>query len=456
MPETHSSNGNSPDGKDVPDYLRDVESIEYMDVESPDEECELAPELPDLSYKPFSAASALREARKLQEPERSKTVKRLRQRLSWQKKGIGATIEKLHQEVRKDPDASRSELRKIVDDAAVRYALTYDHRLNFEIAIEKYAKRHEAVEKYRKLYPNDADLFAACFDVRPHGTVKVTKGPMTLCFTCEDKRDYITATTFQRNTLDPKKLEELQKRSESSIGMALHTVRPPELESTVTLVWPYYENGAGIGWREQHKTLVHEDQHQFNKLFIPVESYTYPQHLLKNATKHAVDPKDAIARTVRYLAKHQRTSIGIDTAARDEILAHYAQGASPGDIFNALNNASSYDYKNSLYYKDAVDQAPHSIASLATRHLRKVFVPEVDDETQALHWNVDIPTEDVRKGVEKVLNEGYLHDLRVWIDAIWRLEEKNYHREEILHLLMQEPIRSWHQLSRRMRRKPER
>ena len=177
---------------------------------------ESAPEAAPLTYVPFDAGEELKNIKNLP-PEREdspeimkRAVRRdqvsdFKDNLMRQKEGIGKTIGDLRAMVESVPDASQEALMRKVFEVAPGYRFTQQQEGIFKNGVEQYCQKHLAVEKYREMYPDDNDLFEACFGRKPKGKLEVVKGPMTLCFRCFSENDYAFVRHFYAHGGDEKK-----------------------------------------------------------------------------------------------------------------------------------------------------------------------------------------------------------------------------------------------------------
>lgn len=405
---------------------------------------------------------------------REERLKNFKENLIHQKEGIAKAIGDLYDAIRSAPDTDRKNLFSKVRALAPEYKFTPRQIIAFGIAIEKYLSNHRTVEKYRAMYPNDGDLFEACFGRKPKGKIEVVKGPMTLYFRCYDNRDYVLIFTFPRYSGDETKIKpaDVASANESS-GTTVNRTKIEDLPEIIAAENmkqnnPYYESpqmAVDLGVltpdkkdSENAKTQIHEEQHHFNTLTEPLEtrrfmSLTADGHKIGNVNA----PEEAARDLTRNLVRLERKSMGFDSDARDEILAHYKEGADTQTILENLTTKENYDYVKT--YKTEIAQVPKSVKKRVNERLKnegdKLFYGKPkDEETAAIDASsLKIKVSDVRPHVGPVFKDEYKADLKKWLDAITALEDKHYTRDEIIALLYQEPINSWPNLARRMKTK---
>lgn len=150
-------------------------------------------------YTEFNPKEEVKNILKRSHAERKESLESFKQSFNEHKKGIAETIQELHNEINTRPDTSQADLLEIIAQNASKYRLTKEEMILFNYAIEGYEKKHSMVEKHRSIYPNDHELFNACFGFNPNGKVVVTKSPMTLTFHCYDEQDYNRLYSSGRN-----------------------------------------------------------------------------------------------------------------------------------------------------------------------------------------------------------------------------------------------------------------
>ena len=564
-----------------------------------------------LSYTPFDPKIELKNIRRLplkglEDPELSNVEKRtiraeqlvrFKENLIHQKEGIARTVADMRNTVESTPDATTEILLSRVQALAPEYKFTRDQISLFKYAIEQYQEKHTAVEKYRAMYPNDANLFEACFGKKPKSKIEIVKGSMTLFFRCFDRNDYAFVSSFYKHRGDKTKIvPEDVARANNSVAVAIGSVKIEELAGVVTAEnvgnnSPRYEllkgaekteeihkkefelfldsqrgnvdievkgvgiwkvkivehdeqgeplriqflnlnetdtplvfdvvrvepteemrahgnflgslkkvsdgqlqyntieylragnrihghinmdraflkiedqsaQGTTVKYREDkftmmpndemsERTRIHEDQHQFNKLFQPFEAREDVWTMMRRAVSGTKTPEEAVQKLIHGYVKLERKWIGFDSRARDEILAHYKEGRSTEEILQNLTKSRLYDYAEQ--YKTRIAEIPALVKKELEKEVSEVFYQNAEDFQTAVDVQaLEIEESDVQPHIESVFKEEYKADLKDWLDSISVLEQKGYTKDEIVALLYQEPINSWSNLSRRMKPK---
>jgi len=165
-------------------YQPDKDDYDQEMIDELEKHADKEPKEEPLTYYPFDPKTELKNVRKLSPEEqilpddekrriRAERLVNFRENLIRQKEGIATAIKDLHEAVESTPEATAESLLAWVLILAPRYKFTRDQIALFKYAIEQYQEKHTAVEKYRAMYPDDANLFEACFGKKPKGKIKI-------------------------------------------------------------------------------------------------------------------------------------------------------------------------------------------------------------------------------------------------------------------------------------------
>lgn len=224
----------------------------------------------------------------------------------------------------------------------------------------------------------------------------------------------------------------------------------------------------GNKWKVGNKDIsenirIHEEQHQFNKLFIPSEQTLRKGEAFKDPvkewnildsraeTKGQEEAKRALLHKLAINFRQQK----IDPKARDEIIAYYKDGRSVKEIIQALKTSELYDYKNTK-----VKFSNGEEISLA-KHIENLMIKGLKQWLGPNHSIKTIYFSDVEKAADEALNKAYLGytddqqnyhkgSLDMWGDQILRLEKMGYKREDIVSLLSTLPANKWRAFANRL------
>ncbi len=370
--------------------------------------------------------------------ERVQRREEYKESLLRQKDCIARTIVRLRRTVEQSPDVSLEDLQTIVLEGSAEGKFTPVQLAHFDEGIKGYLRKHAAVEKYRSLFPIDADLFQECFEKKPIGKVQVIKGPMTLRFQCFNKDDFSIANVYHFLKKNEEHITRNQiEQIDGTNAAALGTVKIGELHGTVTLqkmestFTGYTIDDEGNADRaENKKVLAHENQHQFHRLFPKFEDTLIQDAVVQDILKRKLE----IGLLIRALVRRERTIISFEDSVKNEILALYADGKMPVAIYQSISTDPLYAFNGAK--NDDIRKMPVKVADIVRKQL--------DDQRT-------IKEADVQPHIKVVFEEEYERDLPRWINAILQLEETGRTRKQVLALLGQEPMSSWPNLARRMK-----
>ncbi|MCX6766444.1 MAG: hypothetical protein NT170_01515 [Candidatus Moranbacteria bacterium] len=349
--------------------------------------------------------------------------------LTHQEAGTAKTIIDMNDAIHKNPDIQGKDLFALVQKGAPRFRLTENQLENFEHAANEYERRHKIVESYRLRYPDDAELFHVVFGLNPKGLVKVLRTPISLHFYCnpidyERAFHHQTISRFQMLTEDD--LATITGNSNTQ-GLAFSNMKNTELNELVTI-------GKFTGSKEDDtSTMIHEEQHQLNKLFIPTRLYSDSLRLLPKLTP---DTKEYLTEFMKITAKASREYFGLDKLMRDETIAQYKGGCSTASLYKVLSG----------FYM------PHF-----RKYIEKnipLFAGQIEKAIKENYkWSVNYPLrynpEQINQVVEYALDDGFKKDIKKWIKGIDDMEKRGYKRDAIVAFLYQAPSAEWTGIAKR-------
>ncbi len=331
-----------------------------------------------------------------------------------QKNKIAEIQMDIEKTIKRNPDANMSELMDEVYLKAGGAKMTGYQIEAFRNGIEEYVKRHQAVENYRKKYPDDKTLFAACFGRTPEGDIEVIKGPMTLYFRCHDLEDYALIHE-QKFSQGEEVINADKDRANLSAGVSVHKCNICDLENCIIA-----EKSLGQPLRED--TYIHEEQHKIKKLF---KDEAMEQNLMNAMEKAPINEKTKI------LADYLRVKReDFENRAKDEILAYFKDGTDLGELKKIMlqtrEQEGLYDYYGEWYVKEGVNEKMNLIKGGAD----ELFV-----NTQF---------------VKIFRNEYKMEIINPAIESIWYLKNQGWTKEKILNLMINEPLARWPKLVKRI------
>lgn len=381
--------------------------------------------------------------------EKPKNIKRkgldeTKENLSRRYEGVAKTIQAIKATIEVDSNSSSEVLISHVNPIAVEYQLTETQLKFIKEAIGEYEEKHKTIKKYREMYSDDNELFKVFFGREPHGKVIIVEGPLTLHFRCFNVDDYVLAGRGEdKDKIKPEDRAWLEKTA----ALAVNETKLKDLgRGTVSLenvTWNMAvskprgreETPQEIEERVKEygeRSRVHEEQHQFNRLFKPVDTRKSSTELIAEFNDRKDYSPENIQHLIRNLAKSER--VFIEEKLWDEILALYKGGRKNAD--DLLKNLQGEVYNYRERYKGRISQIPEKIED----GLSKISTIEID-------------LDKIKEEVGAVFGKDYETDLQKWLHAITILEGKGYNSDEVIAFLFQEPIHNWPKLAERVAEK---
>lgn len=361
--------------------------------------------------------------------------------------GVGQTIGTLKSAIELDPDMSEEDLLSLVDSQAYGIEFSPKERELFQKGIAEYRRKHQAVEREIFITPYADELYVRCFGKQPKGKITILKHPMTIVFQCEDDQDFLWAGEYSENGGVPYKIDTSQSRFLTSAGLALYSSQVPDLEETLILE---RRSITSENPNLSERIILHEDQHHFNKLFVPLNEEVAVREMMLRAVITSPDLKGTTNKFLGDYMRLKRRSIGIDERARNEILALIAGGTDSVRAFAKLATDPAYNYYAFPYYKPALEKIPSQVIA----DISEIKREWVEDKLTEDFGNREIPNPDtispdqIKQKMDEAFVDRYKRDLRKWLDSVGTLARKGYKNEEIVEMLYPYPAPFWHKVAR--------
>ncbi len=361
--------------------------------------------------------------------------------LSRRYEGVARAIQEIKAIIETDPDSSSEVLISRVNPIATENQLTEAQIKFIREAVGEYEEKHRAIKKYRDMYPDDNELFKMCFGREPHGRVTIVEGPLTLHFRCFNVDDYVLAG---RGEDEDKIKPEDRAWLEKTAALAVTETRLKDLgRGTVSIenvTWNM-EVSKPKGREETAEELekrakeygersrLHEEQHQFNRLFKPIDTQKSNEELISDFKNRKDYSQESVRHLIRNLVKSER--VFIEEKLWDEVLALYRGGRKRAeDVYKNLQG-EVYDYRER--HKVRISK----VSEWVQKHLSEIS-------------EITVETKYIEKEIDNVFGSEYEADLQKWLSAITVLENKGYSSDEVIAFLFQEPIHNWPKLADRV------
>lgn len=374
----------------------------------------------------FAPAEELAKIKKAPKEKRPRLLSEFKEKWRQQKEGLAKVQELMIGRIRENPDMPLKELYEEAMKTAAPYNLSFEQKTRIGFILFNYAEKHREVEKIRKKYPDDTDLYAAVFGKKPDGKIEVIKGPMTLFFRAYNINDYAyiyTQAFMENRKLTLKDVFAARRTGGVSLGNSLikgleGTIIAQNIEEEIHP--NSAQNQAGT-----NAILVHEEQHAIKRLF---PEYVNNQKLWKLDEEMMDLALGGAGRTemenfIKYSFRKDREDMEIE--AKNEILAFLKEEFYwPKEVFHILTKkqkeGGSYDYF-------AASQRPERIDFIAK--LSNAPVHEIAEDVYKTEYH-------------RLIKEG--------IDAFTELRKSGYSTEETIALLINEPLAKWEKVVKRL------
>lgn len=399
----------------------------------------------EMSYEPFDPKAELKNLRTYDKETRAEKLENYKTELIKQKEGIVEIQVDLERQIRENPDLTQKELMKIAVARAPEFRISENQLKLFEKTLDTYVAKHQAIREARKKYPDDKELFKACFGKEPEGPVEIIEGPMTLYFRCHNLKDY--AWIYSRKFLDAAKKQKVTKsdiqRANMSGGALILECLIPSLNSAITV--EKSEKGELINSPDAERVFKHEEQHAIYRLFNELDLHEYlyiidkifAELFAKEQSQDKIREEFKNKQCPKLLIDYLKSiRSGFENSAKDEILAYFKahkEGidnleTTKTELLTPMEEGGLYDYygKN----KKGLNQ-----------NLKEKLTPKIFRKNK----NV------VRKTIEQVLVKEYRQDIIEAIEAIKKLRILEKSRQKVTYLLNKKPLNQWSKLVKRVK-----
>ncbi|MFA5830231.1 MAG: hypothetical protein WC878_00195 [Candidatus Paceibacterota bacterium] len=369
----------------------------------------------------FDAEKAVRGILKAPKDERRQKLAEFKEKLAFQQVGLARMQDILIDEIRRKPEGKMDDFFDLATEMGAEFGMNDKQKRDIWEALSKYEIQHKAVLKIRKEFPKDKDLFHRLFGSQPKGEIEITTGPVSIYIKCHDFEDYMAVCFHEKRKGSGKKrdfTEEEMMEAEESGAINIYSTAYPNIGWAITAENTEKIKLPGVLDKDSHQKFVHEEQHIIKSFFdkedrldpdSPGVQFSVRKNFLAAETEKE---KEKILGDFFRMFRHNA-----EDRAKDEMLAYYKDGRferiegllliseEEGGIYDFLEEPKKANY---LWLKSS-------------------------DEVRALTKRVK----------DRVLVDEYKEIIINGTDAIQKMEEAGYEKDEIIALLTHEPLAKW-------------
>lgn len=369
---------------------------------------------------------------------RREALSEWKEKYAEQKETLASFQEEMIGRIRQNPDMHLDNFR-FIKERTNELGLTPLQKETILSIFNSYAEKHNEVAAVRKENPDDSELFEELFKAKPKGKIEIVEGPMTLYFRCYELEDY--AVIHSQSFLSGNKVSEHDiKSANMSQGCSISTAPIKGLEGCIIAEnrflmnksfqavegFPKVYSSARNEWidkeaakedidAESEKTRIHEEQHAIKQLFSEtlLRRNTFTELL---AAKTEKDQEIWLSNYLRYVRQ-----IIAEPRVKDEILAFFKEDSSPKDTYKNLVRSKK---EGGLYDYLEVDESrmPSTFHYLLKLESFKKLYSDTRD---------------------KIFREEYHALIENSIRNTVFLKKNGYTKEQVIGLLINEPLSKW-------------
>ncbi len=417
-----------------------------MDQEKPKIEKAEEEKSPISEGEMFFPELELKDVKALSSKERKDALDRWKEKYVYQKEGFAKMQEDFVSQIRENPDIPLEDLNKNLDEWGAKYGFTPQQKKIAEAILQEYEQKHQAVSKYRKEYPDDAELFEVMFGVKPQGKVEIVEGPITLYVKCYHLEDY--TLIYSQAFLNGRVLtaKDIDSASDSS-GVSIKTSLIQELAGTIIAQKAVGKNSD----KDHDRIFVHEEQHAIRRLFkeIPQREGFFADFMEAAMNNNDEKIKSALSRFFRSFREEGEAS------AKNEILAYLKSrydaiektevDASLRGIFETITNVEK---ERSYNYFDNTRKQLREIFFQGKYTLGEVIYKDLHfGENEALKQKIQSFFEQADK---QIFEDEYKQIVWEGLNVYKALQDGGYSQEQTIALLINEPLIKWPKVASRL------
>jgi hypothetical protein len=367
--------------------------------------------------EPFAPAEEYKKTQKIVESgasvaEKESALHEYRKKLMEQKEETAQLQNNFRKIIEKNPDISAEDLMEKMEPYMISSRLAEKQKEIFKELATVYQKKHHEIKSIREKYPDDKELFKACFGFVPKGKIKVAQDPVSFYFKCANPDDFV-GIYRQKNIPISKEMEEDIKKT--ARGVTPHFSKIESIKKNVAL-----ENSS-IGTDEtRDETHKHEKQHIFYDFFRENEVKINIRKGLAEKEWSAGEKERAILTFLRNLREDL-----LNTMTKDEILANF------------INNVSFANIKTRLMNK--------------SYHISNVFEKQIENKIKKTRLQEIVGEELLEEMKDAVFQEEYEDIVDRGLKSLFDLKKSDMSNDKIIELLTPEPLEQWPNLVRHLK-----
>lgn len=359
----------------------------------------------------FDPSANLAKIRQLPKHERDTALVEFKEKLAYQKRGIGIMYEHLMQSIRQEAGITFEEITKTLDLYRDQLALTDEQVREIRIPLREVLRQCDKIAAVSKEYPNDDQLFARLFGRPPVGKVSIVRQPFCLYVRCVSLTDLALLNTKNYFTDEP--VTAAQRKAAAKMGgIANVGCLVGGLEKSIIAS----RFGIDLG------TFRHEEQHMLYEHTSRLVRENDALQELRSAKRDTTEEKQAALRRYYRLVLEPI----YENQTKNEILAYVK---SDPDFFSKLIlKKKNYSYDYSLNYRQ-----------------QEVMEGLIE---AGLFANEDLPL--IRQINHDILTKEYRQTIDRGYASYRQLLKNEYSQEQAIGLLTRERLVAWPKVVNRL------
>ncbi|MFA5987558.1 MAG: hypothetical protein WC797_02830, partial [Candidatus Paceibacterota bacterium] len=147
-------------------------------------------------------------------------LEKFKENLEKRRQGLALAETTMRQAIEANPRIGKMELVAAVFPTLSAFGASEEDRKNFIDIINKYTANDKTVAKYREQYPDDNELFKACFGAYPYSRIDIIRQPGGIHIICYDKRDFSLCSNIRKARKDDGSVDVTKARSFDTSNIA--------------------------------------------------------------------------------------------------------------------------------------------------------------------------------------------------------------------------------------------